>query len=379
MPWTVKYTPHQNNYITQSQKEGNVDEIYSWASAQGWSKVSLSGALGCMTMESGLNPGAQDRMDSLTNPQWGIGLCQWTGPAHDGVVDMGKKLGKNWWDPEPQLAYLKYQLETVSFRINYTHAKNILPQKFRFSKGMEFARCRAPDWTVDKALAWFLCAYEMGGGSSRTEHYWDRWWRTRYPAAKEWYAYISKRNPSPYTGILYDAAMMGDMYPYEMSFLGNIQLTPYIVTLNRSSQNPDYEKLKELGVVGACLESGYLYDSVHKKQDNFFNPNLRSQVEELDKNKIPYGLYSIVRAKSEEEAKEEMYWLSFCVRKFPPKLGVWLQLRLSNSKDANDKIIETYKKELVRIGLKDKAAQTVRRDSACDEGEQVLLRGHFCQ
>lgn len=165
-----------------------------------------------------------------------------------------------------------------------------------------------------------------------------------------------RRDVASYTGGTY---VTGDDYTVAVSseaayFLSNIELTPYVITLSRNSPEVDYKKLKEIGVVGACIEAGYLYDESHKVQKLFTSPKLREQAETAVKNNIPFGLYAIVRAKNEDEAKEEMYWLSFCIRKFPPSLGMWLKLKLPGKVEQNTKIIEIYKNELIRLGLQNK-------------------------
>lgn len=132
------------------------------------------------------------------------------------------------------------------------------------------------------------------------------------------------------------------------------KIDEFILTLNRNSSTKlNYDKLKEIGVIGSVIEGGYLYDSVHREV-TYRNPNLGEQVQDLDKYNLPFGLYFDVKSKSIDEANKELYHLSLCVRKYSPLLGVWLRLKFNNTKTVNEQIIDRYYKKLVDLGLKDK-------------------------
>ena len=61
------------------------------------------------------------------------------------------------------------------------------------------------------------------------------------------------------------------------------------------------------------------------------------------------------RAKTVKEAQDEMYQLSFLIRKYSPTLGVWVVMQIDGgSIQNNDNILNTYKSELIRLGLKNK-------------------------
>lgn len=130
-------------------------------------------------------------------------------------------------------------------------------------------------------------------------------------------------------------------------------LDPYIVTIDRNTKDVNYNALKKLGVSGVLIEAGRLYDSIHKEQ-SYRNPKLDAQAHAASDADVPFALYTDVRSRSVDEAKKELYELSFCVRRYPPALGVWLRLNLVKSKSENNKIIDTYYKELVKLGLKGK-------------------------
>ena len=68
---------------------------------------------------------------------------------------------------------------------------------------------------------------------------------------------------------------------------------------------------------------------------------------------MPFGLYCDCKARSVAEAKKELYQLSFCIRKYPPVLGMWVHFQLVKSKTINDQIVDYYKKYLIQLGLID--------------------------
>lgn len=156
-------------------------------------------------------------------------------------------------------------------------------------------------------------------------------------------------NASTMNDTSYSAATTGMLISKES--INYKYLDPYIITLNRNTGSIDYAAMKNAGVVGVLIEAGSLYDSVHNEQ-YYRNPKLDAQVKSALSNKMPYGLYCDVKARSVEEANKELYQLAFCIRKYPPVLGMWLHLQLVKSKTINNKIVDTYYKELVRLGLK---------------------------
>lgn len=128
----------------------------------------------------------------------------------------------------------------------------------------------------------------------------------------------------------------------------------YMITIDRNTRsNINYSYMSELGVVGVLIEAGKLFDSTHSKV-SFRNPELDKQVANAIRSNVPFAWYSEVSARNVQEALQEMYQLSFIVRKYPPVLGVWLKLNLVKSKTINDNILKTYQDELINLGLKNK-------------------------
>lgn len=125
---------------------------------------------------------------------------------------------------------------------------------------------------------------------------------------------------------------------------------PYVVTIERNSR-PQYSTFKDADVFAGLVEAGYLYNRNHQVVNKFDNQNLENQIAELDKINLPYGLFMYGRAKNSLEAKDEMYYFSFPLRRHPPKLGAWIQLDFDHGKEINNLILDRYKQDLVRLGF----------------------------
>lgn len=136
------------------------------------------------------------------------------------------------------------------------------------------------------------------------------------------------------------------------------EFNPYVVRLDRGSTDVPYTALKEKRVVGAIVEGGYRFNLKHQIVDRFENPKISDQIKHLNDANIPYGLYLISRARNSVEAKDEMYYMSFPIRRYAPKLGVWIELEVST----NNYILDRYLQDLTRLGYKGKIGFICSRD-----------------
>ena len=94
--------------LTEAEKQNNAKLIYNALSSYGWNLTAISGALGNMTRESTLNPGACETGRGIprgTSQHYagGLGLIQWTDyPAYSGNVNpllwYAVQVGRNWYD-----------------------------------------------------------------------------------------------------------------------------------------------------------------------------------------------------------------------------------------------------------------------------------------
>lgn len=151
----------------------------------------------------------------------------------------------------------------------------------------------------------------------------------------------------------YDLAMSGKTYDPKQ-LIKTEAITPYIATIASHLTKFNCTDLKRMGVIGVMLYGGGLFDSIHTKKSIYRSSTLNSQVKTVEQSKMPYGLVVDVRARSIEEAQAECQQLFYLISKYSPALGVWLKLDLVKPIAINDRIIEVYKKNILKWGLKGK-------------------------
>ena len=130
---------------------------------------------------------------------------------------------------------------------------------------------------------------------------------------------------------------------------------PYMVTLDENSPKQiDINKLKGFGVIGACIHMGSYYTASHKVNTGFRSSRLDEQIQLCQIYKLPFGLYTNMRARTQDEAELEMYEIKQALRRYPPQMGMWLKLNFTTSnKTLNDSILNYYYREFYKLGLKD--------------------------
>lgn len=144
------------------------------------------------------------------------------------------------------------------------------------------------------------------------------------------------------------------------------ELTPYIITVDRNTKTLSRlpEMISSLGVSGGLVELGYLYNaSNHKRVTEFKSPKAYSQYNEFKKYKLPVGWMLYGRAHTVSEATQEIKEMSIPLRSHPPTLGVWIRLSLTKNVDTNDKILNRYRDELYKFGLKNRIGICITRSA----------------
>lgn len=139
------------------------------------------------------------------------------------------------------------------------------------------------------------------------------------------------------------------------------EIQSYMITLDRTSKNVDYDALRGIGVIGSMIEAGYLYDRSHVEVQNFRSPALESQAQAAKQADMPFALYTTVRARNVKEANLELKWFRIYIQKFTPQLGAWLRLDMTAPKAMNDMVIGRYRELLEASGLKSKIGFYVTR------------------
>lgn len=206
-------------------------------------------------------------------------------------------------------------------------------------------------WANDKAYAQ---AAASGGPVDAQNMFIHEWFANKVcpgPYLKEKHADIAQQVNTKLGDPNYSATAVGSS-PIDIDYT---QFNPYIVTIDRTTSTAvRWDSLIDEGIIGALVEAGILYSQTGSELYNFENNQIPNQIKNLEDADIPFGLYMTCRARNVEQAKEEMYRFSFVIRRYPPKLGVWLNLQLGGSKTRNDEIIDRYEKDLVRLGLTSK-------------------------
>lgn len=128
----------------------------------------------------------------------------------------------------------------------------------------------------------------------------------------------------------------------------------YVVTITHNTKVDNIIKLmnKNKDIIGVCVEAGQLFNSIHVKQPNVTPVNFNETMEKIVSNAIPFSFYFTVRARNLNEIREEIYALSFIVRKYPPQLGLWLSVSLTSSVATNDILLDEYYERLCTLGFK---------------------------
>lgn len=149
----------------------------------------------------------------------------------------------------------------------------------------------------------------------------------------------------------YEYALSGEVASVEPDYR---QISCYVSTVSRNTKSVDYAALKDSGLIGTVIEAGYLYNAQHTEQASYVNPQLEAQVNAAKSAGIRYGLCTVVRARTVEQARNEIRWLRIYVQKYTPTMGLWLQLELTSNKAMCDMIIAEYLSAIKSLGLSGK-------------------------
>lgn len=110
LPATLSYT--SDSY------QSNEQALWDFFKSLGFTDAGAAGAMGNLSMESGLNPGSKTANFDYENEKGGGGLAGWmcSGRFH-GLVAMAEANGTSWNDLSIQMAYLQYELENTRKKV----------------------------------------------------------------------------------------------------------------------------------------------------------------------------------------------------------------------------------------------------------------------
>lgn len=167
MAWTIS-----NNYLTESQMQGNALEVYNFFSAREWTLNAIAGMLGNMERESNINPGLWQSLD-YGNYSGGYGLVQWT-PATN-YTDWASANGYSITDPQGQMIWIDTM--TVS------SGQWIATSEYNLSFNSFKTSTQSPEWLASA----FLKNFERAGVEAEDE---------RRSDARKWYDYLAQSGNS---------------------------------------------------------------------------------------------------------------------------------------------------------------------------------------
>ena len=163
MAWTIS-----NNYLSESQMQGNAYEVWKYFSAKGWTLNAIGGILGNMEKESNINPGLWQSL-KYGNYSGGYGLVQWT-PATN-YTDWANSNEYDITDPNGQLYWIDALSASKGQWIS-TSAYRMTWEQFKSSS-------ESPEYLASA----FLKNFERAGVEVESE---------RRSCARKWYNYLQK-------------------------------------------------------------------------------------------------------------------------------------------------------------------------------------------
>ena len=163
MGWTIS-----NNYLSESQMQGNALEVYKYFSSKGWTLNAISGILGNMEKESNINPGLWQSL-KYGNYSGGYGLVQWT-PATN-YTNWANSNGYSITDPNGQL----YWIDALSA----STGQWIATSSYNFSWSAFKISGQSPEYLASA----FLKNFERAGVEVES---------ARRTAARKWHDYLKQ-------------------------------------------------------------------------------------------------------------------------------------------------------------------------------------------
>ena len=171
----------------------------------------------------------------------------------------------------------------------------------------------------------YAVAAANGGPVTEQNMFVHRWFNRDKSCPGQW-LYERQGQIANEVNALLKSGASTSIFPGQYVSVDYTNFRPYIARIDRKSTEIPYSKFSENKIIGCMVEGGYLFKNpiLHNKEERFENPKLLDQITNLKNNNMPYGLYVYCRANSSADAKAEMYYFSFPLRRYVPKLGAWI-------------------------------------------------------
>lgn len=179
MAWQAVWT-NQLDALTNSQREDNVDIIYAYFNALGWTINPIAAMLGNMHLESQLNPAQWENGYPIYNPgNTGFGLSQWTP-----WTKIRDAIGSDWeTNYTAQLDRINYEAQPENQGLQWIPVSRYESYTFQ-----QFAH------DTTHSLQWLVECYEYSYERG------DPAIATRLSYAQHWLAYMQTHPPGPGPG-----------------------------------------------------------------------------------------------------------------------------------------------------------------------------------
>lgn len=177
--WITKVGHGTEYYLSEMEMKNNVEIIWSYFKAQGWTANAVAGLCGNMEQESTFNPGLEET--GSTSDGWG--LVQWT-PFSDlsKVLNVLYNTASDWSNGTKQLSalYAEYQESTGSA------SRGIEPQWYESFPSVPSAyKMKWKEWALSTETPEYLCmVFQYCYERPATIH------TERQAMARKWYEYI---------------------------------------------------------------------------------------------------------------------------------------------------------------------------------------------
>lgn len=162
--------------LTQEQREQNAREIWGFFQQRGWTLEAVSGMLGNIHYESGINPAQWQTGHTIEDPAYpndtGFGLVQWT--PWQNYANWATDAGYNWrTDYTAQLRRIQWELDNGEQWIPVSGYGSMTFEQFTQST-------QTPEYLAEV----FEYSYERG-----------TWAADRSTYARQWYDYLGGAGP----------------------------------------------------------------------------------------------------------------------------------------------------------------------------------------